>query len=213
MADSRVFVVEDERLVREALERFADIDDTLTLAGAADSVEDALVKLDEAAPDVAIIDLRLPDGNGIELCREIKARRPETGIVILSGEGPDRVVDAAVAGADAYLTKGSGFDELSETIAKVSRGESLLDAAMSTAAVDKVRGSAGGRGDVSLTLQQERVLTLIAEGLTNRQIADRLELAEQTVKNYVSAILHKLGLERRSQAAVFAERRRRGDER
>ena len=201
----KVYLVEDHELLRQALGLLLELEEGLELAGQAGTVAEALAGIRATRPDVAVIDVVLPDGNGIELCRQIKEEVPHTHCLILTGSGGDSLMQAVVAGASGYLTKWVQFDDLVASIRKVAVGASLLDASVADRLVDLSADETHG-DEEELTEGERRLLALIAEGLTNREIADRLSLAEQTVKNYVSALLRKLRLERRTQAAVYGAR-------
>jgi DNA-binding NarL/FixJ family response regulator len=198
---TRVFVVDDHRLVREALGHFIAREDDLEMAGEASTAVSALTQIEAAAPDVAVLDVRLPDGNGIEVCREIRSKHPEIKCLIFTGVD-DSLLDAIMAGASGYITKGSGGNDVVAAIKKVAAGGSLTADPSVRKALDELRAT--GPAERGLTARELKVLELIGEGLTNREIAERLHLAEQTVKNYVSALLGKLGFQRRTQAAVYA---------
>jgi two-component system, NarL family, response regulator DevR len=207
---TRVFVVDDHELVRRAFGELFRKQEDLELAGEAASVGEILGRLDKIDADVFVLELRLPDGSGVELCREIRSRRPQSACLILSMfRDEDALLEAVMAGAAGYLLKDTPASDLLAGIRKAARGQSLLDAATTARLVSRVREAAPGQeGQPRLTEREERILDLVAEGLTNRQIAGRLHLAEQTVKNYVSRLLRKLGVESRTQAAIYAERRR-----
>jgi two-component system, NarL family, response regulator DevR len=206
LSSTRVFVVDDHRLVREALTLFIAREDDLELAGEAATAADALRDIEAAAPDVAVLDVRLPDGDGIEVCREIRSKYPTIRCLIFTGV-EDSLVDAVMAGASGYITKGSGGNDVVDAIRKVASGASLMSDPSAREALDALQAATPeARG---LTAREVKVLELIGQGLTNREIADRLHLAEQTVKNYVSTLLGKLGFRRRTQAAVYATKLKR----
>ncbi|AIY47915.1 MULTISPECIES: hypoxia response regulator transcription factor DosR/DevR [Mycolicibacterium] len=210
----RVFLVDDHEVVRRGLIDLLSADPELDVIGEADSVAQALARVPALVPDVAVLDVRLPDGNGIELCRELLSRMPDLRCLMLTSFTSDEaMLDAILAGASGYVVKDIKGMELAQAIKDVGAGKSLLDNRAATALMAKLRGDAERSDPLAGLTQQERVLLdLLAEGLTNRQIAARMFLAEKTVKNYVSRLLAKLGMERRTQAAVFAstlERRNR----
>ncbi|MBU9766394.1 response regulator transcription factor [Mycobacterium sp. TNTM28] len=202
----RVFLVDDHEVVRRGLIDLLSADPELDVIGEADSVAQALARVPALAPDVAVLDVRLPDGNGIELCRELLSRMPDLRCLMLTSFTSDEaMLDAILAGASGYVVKDIKGMELAQAIKDVGAGKSLLDNRAATALMAKLRGDAERSDPLAGLTQQERVLLdLLGEGLTNRQIAARMFLAEKTVKNYVSRLLAKLGMERRTQAAVFA---------
>ncbi|MBU8823390.1 hypoxia response regulator transcription factor DosR/DevR [Mycolicibacterium goodii] len=202
----RVFLVDDHEVVRRGLIDLLSADPELDVIGEADSVAQALARIPAVAPDVAVLDVRLPDGNGIELCRDLLSHMPNLRCLMLTSFTSDEaMLDAILAGASGYVVKDIKGMELAQAIKDVGAGKSLLDNRAATALMNKLRGDAERSDPLSGLTQQERVLLdLLGEGLTNKQIAARMFLAEKTVKNYVSRLLAKLGMERRTQAAVFA---------
>ena len=204
MPATSVFVIEDHELVRDALEHFIGRDSNLELAGAAGTAATGLTGVEATQPEVALLDVYLPDGNGIELCREIKSRFPTIKCVILTGAGDDAFVEALMAGADGYVGKEAGFSELADVIAKVAEGKRVMEPLEKRSLLEMLREHPPRSDIPPLKTQEIKLLELIGEGMTNRSIGEHLNLAEQTVKNYVSALLSKLGLERRAQAAAFA---------
>jgi DNA-binding NarL/FixJ family response regulator len=208
----RVLLVDDHAVVREGLRSLVDREAGMGVVGEAGSVAEALQRTDEVHPDVVVLDLRLPDGSGIEACRSIREDYPDTRVLILTSFGEEDAVMAAVmAGASGFLLKGAKSAELAAAIRTVAAGESMLDPTVTGAVLARVR-KAGPRAmddELSrLTEQEYRILELIAEGKTNREIAGEIYLSDKTVKNYVSNILEKLGLHRRSEAAAFIARKR-----
>jgi two-component system, NarL family, response regulator DevR len=203
-----VFLLDDHEVVRTGLRTLIESSRDLEVVGEAATAHDALVRIPLTRPDVAVLDVRLPDGSGIEVCREIRSKMPEISCVMLTSYADDEALIAAImAGAAGYVLKQIGGSDLIEDIRRVSSGESILDPVLTEQVIKRLRD--GPEVDArlrSLTPQERRILDLIAEGQTNRQIADALFLAEKTVKNYVSNLLSKLGMERRTQAAVFAAR-------
>ncbi len=203
-----VFLVDDHEVVRRGLIGLLDADPELEVIGEAGTVAQALARIPALQPDVAVLDIRLPDGNGIELCRELLSRLPGLRCLILTSFTDDEaMLDAILAGASGYVVKDIKGMELARAIKAVGAGKSLLDNRAAAALMAKLR--AGAEPDdplAGLTEQERTLLGLLAEGLTNRQIAARMFLAEKTVKNYVSRLLAKLGMQRRTQAAVFASR-------
>ncbi|MFZ0834857.1 MAG: response regulator transcription factor [Mycobacterium sp.] len=202
----RVFLVDDHEVVRRGLFDLLDADPELEVVGEAASVGEALAKIPAVTPDVAVLDVRLPDGSGIELCRELLSDMPELRCLMLTSFTSDEaMLDAILAGASGYVVKDIKGMELAKAIKDVGAGKSLLDNRAAAALMAKLRGAAERSDPLSgLTAQERTLLGLLGEGLTNKQIAARMFLAEKTVKNYVSRLLAKLGMERRTQAAVFA---------
>lgn len=202
----KVFLVDDHEVVRRGLIDLLGADPELDVVGEAGSVAEALARIPALHPDVAVLDVRLPDGNGIELCRDLLSRMPELRCLILTSFTSDEaMLDAILAGASGYIVKDIKGMELARAVKDVGAGRSLLDNRAAAALMAKLRGATAKPDPLSGLSEQERtLLSLLAEGLTNKQIADRMFLAEKTVKNYVSRLLAKLGMERRTQAAVFA---------
>ena len=199
-----VFVVDDHEIVRRGVCDVLAGEPGLTVVGEAATCREALVRVPAIRPDVAVLDVRLPDGNGIELCRELRSALPELRCLVLTSFADDEALaDAVLAGASGYLLKQVLGSDLVHAIRAVGEGRVLLDPKAADAAMAKMRAP---RDDptANLTEQERRVLDLIGRGLTNRQIAEQMMLAEKTVKNYVSNLLAKLGLQRRTQAAVLA---------
>jgi two-component system response regulator DevR len=211
----RVFLLDDHEIVRRGLRELLEAEEDLVVVGEAGTAEEALARAPALRPDVAVLDVRLPDGDGVEVCREIRSRRPESRCLMLTSFSDDEALFSAIlAGAAGYVLKQIRGTDLVEAIRHVARGESLLDAAVTARVMERLRSPAPANPELeSLTDQERRILDLIAEGLTNRQIGERMYLAEKTVKNYVSNVLMKLGMSRRSEAAAYAarlsERRRR----
>jgi two-component system response regulator DevR len=202
----RVFLVDDHEVVRRGLVDLLGADPELDIVGEAGSVAEAMVRIPAVCPDVAVLDVRLPDGNGIELCRDLLSTMPNLRCLMLTSFTSDEaMLDAILAGASGYVVKDIKGMELARAVKDVGAGRSLLDNRAAAALMSKLRGAAEKPDPLSgLTDQERTLLGLLAEGLTNKQIADRMFLAEKTVKNYVSRLLAKLGMERRTQAAVFA---------
>jgi two-component system, NarL family, response regulator DevR len=212
----KVFLVDDHEVVRRGLIDLLGADPELDVVGEAGSVAEAMARIPAACPDVAVLDVRLPDGNGIELCRDLLSRMPDLRCLILTSYTSDEaMLDAILAGASGYVVKDIKGMELARAVKDVGAGRSLLDNRAAAALMAKLRGETEKHDPLSgLTDQERTLLSLLSEGLTNKQIADRMFLAEKTVKNYVSRLLAKLGMERRTQAAVFAtelKRSRPGD--
>jgi two-component system, NarL family, response regulator DevR len=207
----KVFLVDDHEVVRRGLIDLLGADPELDVVGEAGSVAEAMVRIPATNPDVAVLDVRLPDGNGIELCRGLLSRMPDLRCLILTSYTSDEaMLDAILAGASGYVVKDIKGMELARAVKDVGAGRSLLDNRAAAALMAKLRGATESHDPLSgLTEQERTLLGLLSEGLTNKQIADRMFLAEKTVKNYVSRLLAKLGMERRTQAAVFATQLRR----
>jgi two-component system response regulator DevR len=202
-----VFLVDDHEVVRRGLAELLDDDPDLCVVGEASSYAHALARIPALTPDVAVLDVRLPDGNGIELCRELLSKLPGLRCLILTSfEDDQAMLDAILAGASGYVVKDIKGLDLTRAVHDVGLGKSLLDNRAAAALMTKLRTDAADKnGPFEELTDQERVLLgLLGEGLTNRQIAARMFLAEKTVKNYVSRLLSKLGVERRTQAAILA---------
>ena len=206
----RVLIVDDHEVVWEGLRALLRRRPELAVVGEADSVASAIEEAKRTEPDVVIMDVRLPDGSGVEACREIRAHRPETKVIMLTSYADDEAVFASImAGATGYLLKQTRTKALVDAIERAMRGESLLDPAVTQRILERVRAGGAKKDDeLSLLSEQERkILDLIAEGKTNKEIAQDVYLSDKTVKNYVSSILSKLNLHRRSEAAAFIARR------
>jgi two-component system, NarL family, response regulator DevR len=201
----RVFILDDHELVRRGLTDLLTATNDLIIVGEAATAGDALHRIPAAAPDVALLDARLPDGSGIDVCREIRSTQENVRCLILTSYDDDEALFAAVmAGASGYLLKQIGGNNLVDGIRQVAAGRSLLDPAVTEKLLDRLRNPVEPDPVAeSLTAREREILDLIADGCTNRQIGERLFLAEKTVKNYVSALLTKLGMQRRTQAAVY----------
>jgi DNA-binding NarL/FixJ family response regulator len=203
---TRVFLVDDHEIVRRGVADLINAERDLEVVGEASTMRQALARVPAVMPDVAVLDVRLPDGSGIDLCREIRSRHPEVACLMLTAYDDDEASRTAVlAGAAGYVLKDIRGQGLLDSIRRVSRGETLVDTAVTRRVVEQAAapaGSASGPTEM-LSLREKQILALIADGLTNRQIGEQLELAEKTVKNYVSGLLAKLGMERRTQAAVY----------
>ena len=205
---TRVFVVDDHELVRRGLIELIDTEKDLSVVGQAGNVQEALTTLESLTTDVAVLDVRLPDGSGIELCREIRSLYPDVKVLILTSFLDDEaLLGAVLGGANGYVIKDIKNLDLLEAIRKVAVGEVLLDTALISTVTNRLRKVSNPASEIyELTDQEQRVLEHIGRGLTNRQIAESMFLAEKTIKNYVSSLLGKLGLERRTQAAALAAR-------
>jgi len=204
----RVFLLDDHEIVRRGVRDLLESAGDIEVVGEAGTAEEALGRIQATGPDVAVLDVRLPDGNGVEVCREIRSRRPEIQCLMLTSFSDDEALfDAIMAGAAGYVLKQIRSSDLIEAIRKVAAGESLLDPRSTQKVLERLReGEEQDERLKHLTEQERRILALLADGLTNRQIADAMFLAEKTVKNYVSNLLTKMGMARRTEAAVYAAR-------
>lgn len=210
----RVFLLDDHEIVRRGVRDLLEAEGDLEVVGEAGTAEQALTRIPATSPDVAVLDVRLPDGDGIEVCRDIRARNPHVQCLMLTSYADDEALFTAImAGAAGYVLKQVKGNELVDAVRRVGRGESLLDPAVTRRVLERLRTKPEEDDLAALTEQERRILDLIGEGNTNRQIGEKLFLAEKTVKNYVSNLLAKLGMSRRTEAAVYAarmaERRRR----
>ncbi len=204
----RVFLLDDHEVVRRGIRDLLEPEDDLVVVGEAGTAEEAIGRILATSPDVCVLDVRLPDGNGVEVCREVRERRPELACLMLTSFSDDEaLLEAVLAGAAGYLLKQVRGSDLVDAVRRVAAGQSLLDPAVTATLLRRIREGSGEDERLGgLTEQERRVLHLLAEGRTNRQIADELFLAEKTVKNYVSNVLAKLGMSRRTEAAVWAAR-------
>ncbi len=209
-----VFLLDDHEIVRRGVAELLDAEGDIRVIGEAATQDQAVDRVHALDPDVAILDVRLEDGNGIEACREIRSLHPRTACLILTSFADDEALFRAImAGAAGYVLKRIRSADLVDAVRRVAAGQSLLDPAVTARVLERVRS--GPRQDeriARLSEQERQVLELLAEGLTNRQIAERLYLAEKTIKNYVTAVLSKLGVARRTEAALYAARRLRPDQ-
>jgi len=207
MTTIRVFLLDDHEIVRRGLRELLSTEPDIEVVGESGSAREALRRIPALKPHVAVLDGRLPDGSGVEVCRAIRTRFPEINALILTSfDDEEALFSAIMAGAQGYLLKQIRGGDLVHAVREIAAGRSLLDPAVTGRVLDRVRGG-GPPTDprmASLSDQERRILELVTEGLTNRQIGEHMHLAEKTVKNYVSTVLRKLGLERRVQAAVFA---------
>jgi two-component system, NarL family, response regulator DevR len=204
----RVFLVDDHEVVRRGVRGLLEAEDDIEVVGEAGTVEEALSRIPPTRPDLALLDVRLPDGDGVELCRELRSRHPEIQALMLTSFDDDEALfNAMMAGAGGYVLKQVRGSDLIDNVRRVAAGQSTLDAGLTSKLLHRLRRQNDEDEDIArLTEQERRILELLAEGLTNRQIADRMILAEKTVKNYVSNLLAKLGMQRRTEAAVYAAR-------
>ena len=205
----RVFLLDDHEVVRRGLVALLEATGEIEVVGESGSALEAARRIPAFRPDVAVLDARLPDGSGIDVCREVRSADPTIKALILTSYQDDEALFSAImAGAAGYVLKQIKGTDLVDAIRRVAAGQSLLDPAVTQQVLERIRHGADSEPEElkSLTAQERRILELIAEGMTNRQIGEELFLAEKTVKNYVSSLLAKLGLERRTQAAVLATR-------
>ena len=202
----RVVLVDDHDVVRAGLRSLFEAEDALTVVGEAATAEDAVRRIGLDAPDIVVMDLRLPDGSGIDACREIKSRWPETSVLILTSYAfDDALMEAFDAGASGYVLKRVDAAGLVEAVVKVGNGEKLFGEVLDSAVAARIRSSGEGGSKLDLLSEQERnVLNLLAVGQSNKQIASEMYLSDKTVKNYVSHILSKLGVSSRTEAAAYA---------
>jgi two-component system response regulator DevR len=210
----RVLLCDDHELVRRGLRALLESDLTVEVVGEAGSADEAIAIAATTSPDVVVMDVRMPGRSGIEACRDIRADRQETKVLILTSFADDEALFSAImAGASGYVLKQIRGNDLLQAIHRVANGESLLDPSLTGRVLARIRGDvlSGGEdaGVEHLTPQERRIIGLVAEGMTNRQIGQRVHLAEKTVKNYVSNILMKLDLSRRAEVAAFMARRKR----
>jgi two-component system response regulator DevR len=204
----RVLLVEDHEIVRRGVRELLDSEPGIEVVAEAGGVAEALVRAGATQPDVAVVDVRLPDGDGVALCRTLRSREPAPRCLVLTAFDDERaVVEAITAGASGYLLKQVRGQDLVHAVREVAAGRSLLDPVTTARVLERMRRSAETDELAALTEKERRVLELMGEGLTNRQIAQRLFLAEKTVKNYVTSVLAKLGMERRAQAVAWVARR------
>lgn len=204
----QVFLLDDHEIVRRGVRELLEASGDMEVVGEAGTAAEALARIPATRPQVAVLDVRLPDGNGVEVCREVRSRHPEVQCLMLTSFSDDEaLMDAIMAGASGYVLKQIRGTDLADAIRRVAKGESLLDPAVTRRVLDRLRNPAPADDRLAqLTDQERRILDLIARGMTNRQIGNELHLAEKTVKNYVSNLLAKLGMSRRTEAAVFAAR-------
>jgi two-component system response regulator DevR len=204
----RVFLLDDHEVVRQGLRALLESSGDIEVVGESGLAQEAAARIPALRPDVAVLDARLPDGSGIEVCRTVRGVDPSIKALILTSYDDDEALFAAImAGAAGYVLKEITGQDLIGAVHQVAAGNSLIDPALTARVLDRVRNGPGTAPELAgLTEQELKLLALIAEGLTNRQIGERMFLAEKTVKNYVSSILAKLGLERRTQAAVLASK-------
>ncbi|MEU4508610.1 response regulator transcription factor [Nonomuraea bangladeshensis] len=205
-----VFLVDDHEVVRRGVAALLDSEDDIEVIGEAGTAESAIARIPALKPDVAVLDVRLPDGNGVDVCREVRSRVPGLACLMLTSfADDDALFDAVMAGASGYVLKQIHGSDLVGAVRTVASGQSLLDPQTTAAMLQRLREQAARKDPLAALSEQERhILDLIGEGLTNRQIGERLFLAEKTVKNYVSNLLSKLNMQRRTQAAALSARLR-----
>ncbi|MBT2394766.1 response regulator transcription factor [Streptomyces sp. ISL-100] len=213
-----VFLVDDHEVVRRGVHELLSVEDDIEVVGEAGTAAESLVRIPATRPDVAVLDVRLPDGSGVEVCREVRSQNEDIKCLMLTSFADDEALfDAIMAGASGYVLKAIRGNELLTAVRDVAAGKSLLDPVATARVLERLRSdnnnssnSTTSRNDSrlsNLTEQEHKILDLIGEGLTNRVIGERLHLAEKTIKNYVSSLLSKLGMERRSQAAAYVARK------
>ncbi|NKI41045.1 response regulator [Streptomyces physcomitrii] len=207
----RVFLLDDHEVVRRGIHELLAGEGDIEVIGEAGTAADARARIPAARPDVAVLDVRLPDGSGVEVCREIRSADESIKCLMLTSYADDEALfDAIMAGASGYVLKAIRGSELLSAVRDVAAGKSLLDPVATARVLERLRDGKTGEQDdqlADLTDQERRILALIGEGMTNRAIGEQLHLAEKTIKNYVSSLLSKLGMQRRSQAAAFVARR------
>ena len=208
----RILLVDDHEVVRVGVRALIERQPDMEVVGEAATVAEAINQAEQLAPDVVVLDIRLPGGDGMEACRQIKAHRPETRVIVLTSYPDEQILfDAIASGADGYVLKKIGSDELLRALERVGRGEGLLDPALTEkvfARMKEARQQERAHAFADLSGQDLQILARVAEGETNREIGAALQLSEKTVRNYVSIILGKLGLNSRAQAAAYAARHR-----
>jgi DNA-binding NarL/FixJ family response regulator len=204
----RVFLLDDHEVVRRGVADLLSAEDDIEIVGEASTAEEAVGRILALSPDVCVLDVRLPDGSGVEVCRAVREKRPALACLMLTSFSDDEaLLEAVLAGASGYLLKQVRGSDLVDAVRRVSQGQSLIDQSVTDSVLRRLRdGSPDDERLRGLTEQERKVLALLAEGRTNRQIADELFLAEKTIKNYVSNVLAKLGMSRRTEAAVWAAR-------
>ncbi len=202
----RVYLLDDHEIVRRGIRELLEAEPDIVVVGESGLAEEAISRIPALRPDVAILDGRLPDGSGIDVCREVRSRDPHIKALILTSYDDDDALFAAImAGAAGYTLKQVRGNDLVDTVRRVAAGQSMLDPSVTAQVLARLRNGPPVDKEIEqLTAQEQRLLELIGEGLTNRQIAERMYLAEKTVKNYASSLFSKLGLTSRTQAAIFA---------
>ncbi len=203
----RIFLLDDHEIVRRGLRELFETQDDFEVVGEASNADEAMTRVPPTRPDVAVLDVRLPGTSGIEVCRDLRAELPDLRCLMLTSFADDDALFAAIlAGASGYLLKQIRGPELVSAVRRVAAGQSLIDPALTASVMERLRGKQEDERIARLSPQERRILDLIAEGKTNRQIGAEMFLAEKTVKNYVSNLLAKMGFSRRTEAAVYAAR-------
>jgi two-component system response regulator DevR len=203
----RVFLLDDHEIVRRGVRELLDSVDDIEVVGEAATAAEAMQRVPATTPDVAVLDVRLPDGNGVDVCRDLRSVMPELRCLMLTSFNDDEALfDAIMAGAAGYVLKEVRGSDLIDSVRRVAAGQSLLDPFVTARVLERLRNPPKDALTASLTPQETTILSYLADGLTNRQIAEKMFLAEKTVKNYVSNLLAKLGMNHRTQAAVYAAR-------
>jgi DNA-binding NarL/FixJ family response regulator len=205
----RVFLLDDHEVVRRGVHDLLSVEGDIEVVGEAGTAAEALARIPAVHPDVAVLDVRLPDGNGVEVCREVRSQLPDIKCLMLTSFSDDEALfDSIMAGASGYVLKAIRGTDLISAVRDVAAGKSLLDPVATSRVLERLRDGGEKQDErlAQLTKQERRILDLIGEGMTNRAIGERLHLAEKTIKNYVSSLLSKLGMERRSQAAAYVAR-------
>ncbi len=208
MGHIRVFLLDDHEIVRRGLADLIGLQSDLEVVGEAGTAADAITRIAASQPDVAVLDVRLPDGSGVEVCREVRSLFPDIHVLMLTSYADDEALfHAIMAGASGYVLKEIRGTDLIAAIRQVAAGNSLLDPSVTERVLERLRNGNTKKNELSgLTEQEKTILMLIGEGMTNRQIGEKMHLAEKTIKNYVSGLLAKLGMERRTQAAAYVAR-------
>ena len=208
----RVYLLDDHEVVRRGIKDLLEFTGDIEVVGESASAQEATARIPALRPHVAILDGRLPDGSGIDVCRDVRSIDPTIkGLILTSYDDDEALFAAIMAGASGYLLKQVRGNDLVDTVRRVAGGQSMLDPALTAQVLDRIRNGPPADEELEvLTTQEKRILEHIGEGLTNREIARSMQLSEKTVKNYVSAVLTKLGLTSRTQAAVFAARHPQG---
>jgi len=208
MGDIRVFLLDDHEIVRRGIAELIGLQSDLEVVGEAGTAEEALIRITASQPDVAILDVRLADGDGIEVCREVRSLFPNVHVLMLTSYSDDEALfNAIMAGASGYVLKEIRGTDLITAIRQVAAGHNLLDPSVTEQVFERLQNGKNDKDALSdLTEQEKAILNLIGEGLTNRQIGEQMHLAEKTIKNYVTGLLAKLGMQRRTQAAAYVAR-------
>ena len=208
MGTIRVFLLDDHEIVRRGLADLIGLQADLEVVGEAGTAAEAMIRITASQPDVAVFDVRLPDGSGVEVCREVRSLFPNIHVLMLTSYSDDEALfNAIMAGASGYVLKEIRGSDLVTAIRQVAAGNSLLDPSLTERVLERLRNGNKEHDELAgLNEQEKTILNLIGEGMTNRQIGEQMHLAEKTIKNYVSGLLAKLGMERRTQAAAYVAR-------